>query len=442
MDSFDRPTGFRYNPNSNTMGGADSDSDFSGILEIYVHHARNIHNICIYENQDVYAKFSLTYNPDETLSTQIINGGGKNPDFNENLMMRVTQLDAVLKCEIWMLSRVRNYMEDQLLGFALVPISQVAGKGKVSQDYNLSSTDLFHSPAGTVKLTLSLNTSMPVNPSNNTNSSISSEVVLLDRKISEVLLDPVEYSRIEFPDINIVRENQKMVSDYFDGLDSGPSSLGLASFLHLGVAPQLANDCEMTMNSSEENLGGSISPNGSIQNSGFLSSTTTSLSDERNTAESIEKKSRLVAESSSSMNASITNEANQSLGACPDTPTSKKGSETKDDKETKFSSKDVENKEGSVGSVKFGQVFSGPLGNINIEAEQSAMQQQIVDMYMRSMQQFTESLAKMKLPMNLDKPQCEDRGDVIQIQTQNDTLEVEKKKKDGSRVFYGSRAFF
>ncbi|KAK1587643.1 hypothetical protein Q3G72_015283 [Acer saccharum] len=452
MDCFDRPIGFRYNPNTNTMGGADSDSEFSGILEIYVHHARNIHNICIYDNQDVYAKFSLTYNPDETLSTQIINGGGKNPEFNENLMVKVTQLDAVLKCEIWMLSRARNYMEDQLLGFALVQISQVVGKGKVTQDYNLSSTDLFHSPAGTVKLTLSLNTSLPVNPSTS-NSSISSEVVLLDRKISEVLLDPVEYSRIEFPDINIVRENQQMVSDYFDGLNSRPNSGGLASFLHLGAAPQLVDDYEMTINSSEEN--NLISPNGSssIQNSGFLSSTTTSLSDDRNTAESIEKKNRLGGESSNSVNASITNETNQSLGASPDTPTSKKGSVNKDVKEPKFSSKEEENnnnnsnnkKEASVGSVKFGQVFSAPMGNINIEAEQSAMQQQIVDMYMRSMQQFTESLAKMKLPMDLDKPQCEDdHGDVIQIQnqTQNDKLELEKKKKDGSRVFYGSRAFF
>ncbi|EOY32906.1 Calcium-dependent lipid-binding family protein [Theobroma cacao] len=410
MDSFSRSSGFRFNPNSNTVGDADQDSEFSGILEIYVHHARNIHNICIYDNQDVYAKFALTYNPDDTHSTRIINGGGKNPEFNENLMMKVTQIDAVLKCEIWMLSRARNYMEDQLLGFALVPISQVVGKGKVTQDYSLSSTDLFHSPAGTVKLSLSLNTCIPVNPQTNsfpettsTNSSISAEVVLLDRKISEVILDPVEYSRIEFPDINVVRENQQMVSEYFDGLKSRP---GIASFLHLGASHQHVEDYEMTANSSEENHGGSISPNGSLQNSGFLSSTTTSLS------------------------------------VCPDTPTSKKGGEAGDEKDLNYSSKEEgsSNQEGNMNPVKYGQVFSAPLGNINLEAEQSAMQQQIVDMYMRSMQQFTESLANMKLPMDLDhKPGREDRGDVIQ----NHTKKIEhEKKKDGSRVFYGSRAFF
>ncbi|OMO51181.1 C2 calcium-dependent membrane targeting [Corchorus capsularis] len=450
MDCFSRSSGFCFNPNSNTISDGDQDSEFSGILEIYVHHARNIHNICIYDNQDVYAKFSLTYNPDDTHSTRIINGGGKNPEFNENLMMKVTQMDAVLKCEIWMLSRARNYMEDQLLGFALVPISQVVGKGKVTQDYSLSSTDLFHSPAGTVKLSLSLNTiCIPANshtnsfPETTTTCSISAEVVLLDRKISQVILDPVEYSRIEFPDINVVRENQKMVSEYFDGLNSRPG--GIASFLHLGGAShhqhQHVEDYEMTANSSEENNNvGSISPNGSLQNSGFLSSTTTSLSDD-----STDKKKRVVVgESSNSLNASVTTEANpnsSASGACPDTPTSKKGGEIRDDeKDSNYSNKESENSstklQGNINmaSVKFGQVF---------EAEQSAMQQQIVDMYMRSMQQFTESLAKMKLPMDLDhKPQPEHHGHVIQNNHHTNKIDQHDKKKDGSRVFYGSRAFF
>ncbi|XVE59901.1 hypothetical protein DITRI_Ditri05aG0084100 [Diplodiscus trichospermus] len=443
MDSFSRSSGFRFNPNSNNIDDVDQESEFSGILEIYVHHARNIHNICIYNNQDVYAKFSLTYNPDDTHSTRVINGGGKNPEFNENLIMKISQIDAVLKCEIWMLSRARNYMEDQLLGFALVPISQVVGKGKITQDYSLSSTDLFHSPAGIVKLSLFLNTSIPVNSQSNsfaettaTNSSISAEVVLLDPKTSEVILDPVEYSRIEFPDVDVVRENQQMVSEYFDGLNSRP---GIASFLHLGASHQHVEDCEMAANSSEENHCGSISLSGSLQNSGFLSSTTTSLSDDRNSADSTEKKSHLGGEPSNSLNASVTTEANPSSGACPDTPTSKKGGEDGDEKDPNYSSKEEEiNKERNMNSVKYGQVFSAPLGNINLEAEQSAMQQQIVDMYMRSMQQFTESLAKMKLPMDLDKPEREDRGDVIQ----NHSKKIQHEKKDGSRVFYGSRAFF
>jgi len=270
--------------------------------------------------------------------------------------------------------------------------------------------------------------------------------VLLDRKISEVILDPVEYSRIEFPDINVVKETQQMVSEYFDlagqGSASGANSGGFVSFLHLGASPQFVDDHEMTGNSSEENRGGSDSPNGSIHNSCFLSSTTTSLSDDRNSADSMEKKNRLCVEPSNSANISITTEVNQSSCTCPDTATSKKGTEIRDEKESNFTSKEEENKKdrNMGGSAKFGQVFSAPLGNFNLEAEQSAMQQQIVDMYMRSMQQFTESLAKMKLPMDLDKPESEDRGNVIQNHTNK--LEADKKKKEGSRVFYGSRAFF
>lgn len=222
------------------------------------------------------------------------------------------------------------------------------------------------------------------------------------------------------------------------GSTSGSRSIsgGLLPFLHLGVSSQF-DDYEMTMSSPVE----SISPNESIQNSRFLSSTTTSLSDDRNSADSFEKKNHLGGGSSNSINVSITVEGSQNCGACPDTPTSKKG-EARDEKEANFSCKEKESKnDRNIEGAKFGQVFSAPLGNISLEAEQSAMQQQIVDMYMRSMQQFTESLAKMKLPMDLDKPEREDHGGVIQNHD-NGKLDNDKKKKDGSRVFYGSGAFF
>ncbi|CAN1250475.1 hypothetical protein LINPERPRIM_LOCUS7434 [Linum perenne] len=251
----------------------DNSESFVGILQIYVHHARNIHNICIYDNQDVYAKFSLTYNPDHTLSTRIVNGGGKNPEFNDKIAMRVAQVDAVI------------------------------GKGEVSQDYSLSSTDLFHSPAGTVKLTLCLTPS-----------------------------------------------------------SSPPSS--------------------------------AVSGEG--------------------------------------------NQSSSSSGGCPDTPTSRKGSVIRDEKDGKEDGNGSKMIDG-----KYGEMFAAAapppalIPNINSGAEESAMQQQIVDMYMRSMQQFTESLAKMKLPMDLDKPGVGGGNDLSR-----DDNDRQKKKKDGSRVFYGSRAFF
>ncbi|XP_025884176.2 uncharacterized protein [Solanum lycopersicum] len=389
MDSFKQTsTGFLYNPDLST----DSESEFSGVLEIHVHHARNIHNICIYNNQDVYAKFSLTYNPDEAISTRIINGGGKNPDFNEDLAMKVSQVDSILKCEIWMLSRAKALMEDQLLGFALVPISSVVGKGKTTQDFSLSSTDLFHSPAGIVKLSLFLNTNNLISVSKNnpscspsSSSSISSEVVLLDRNTCQAILDPVEYSRIEFPEISLVKENQEMVSQYFD---LGGSFLQLAAFHSHhddDQQQQPQDDYEMdAMNPSEDD----ISPK---QTSWFLSSSS-SLSDERNSADSSPDK------------------------------------HSNDIKKDSIKKENEELKEPHV-------LFSAPLGNIiKIDAEQSGMQQQIVDMYMRSMQQFTESLAKMKLPMDLDKADQKDHG--------SSSSDMNNNRKENSRVFYGSRAFF
>lgn len=347
---------FIYNP--------ESEEGFSGILEIHVHHARNIHNICIYEKQDVYAKFSLTYNPDDTISTRIINGGGKNPEFDEDLIINITQPDAVLKCEIWMLSRAKNFMDDQLLGFVLVPISSVSGKQRFTQDFHLSSTDLFYSPAGTIKLSLLLNAKTPTNPTpadSPPHSSATSQL-LLDKDASE------DYTSIEFPDANVVDQNQQMVSEYF-AQNGAPLRPWLerpdGSFLHLG-AP--AEDCEMAASASPD------------RNSGFLSSTMTSLSDDRNSADSMEKK-------------------------------------VKEEDEADEARK--------------------------VKAEESAMQQQIVDMYMRSMQQFTESLAKMKLPMDLDKAAAEDEGDLIPNSEEKIEIELKKKKKkDNCRVFYGSRAFF
>ena len=64
--------------------------EFIGVVDVYIHQARDIHNICIYHKQDVYAKICLTSNPENTVSTKTINGGGRNPVFNENQMLKLT----------------------------------------------------------------------------------------------------------------------------------------------------------------------------------------------------------------------------------------------------------------------------------------------------------------------------------------------------------------
>jgi hypothetical protein len=80
---------------------------------------------------------------------------------------------------------------------------------------------------------------------------------------------------------------------------------------------------------------------------------------------------------------------------------------------------------------------TAPIG-VNLQPGESVVQQDIVDMYMKSMQQFTDSLAKMKLPFdvveNITSPSADDS-------TESSTAEKSSPSK-GSRVFYGSRAFF
>jgi len=426
----------------------------------------------------VYAKFSLTYNPDEALPTKIVKYGGKNPEFNENLQIKIRQEDAVLKCEMWMLSGVKNYLEDQLLGFALVPLASVKGKGKLTQDFALSSTDLFHSPAGTVRLTLLYHESgssecqgesfsgsnLALSPS-----SISSEVVLLDRSAED--MSATDYNSVEFPDMEVARENQQLVSEYFkmastcmkaeddskiDFMVADQNEFSGAPFLHLGATPSAERDYDMSLNTAEEKH---EDPDKVVQeshlfayqnthdaenssNTGIISSTTTSLSEDQNSHDFGEHKSISAGESCHSHISSPAR--TQTTENSPETPTSANGNVSGDRHETSFSKEEDKDKEGSGLSSEARMTegeseitFTKPLISINLEPEETVVQQQIVDMYMKSMQQFTESLAKMKLPMDLENKGSEDATDTISNQNNLDTA-----KKDGSRVFYGSRAFF
>nr|CAD1837719.1 unnamed protein product [Ananas comosus var. bracteatus] len=343
-----------------------------GYLDVFVHQARDIHNICIYHKQDVYAKLSLTADsPAAALSTRIVNGGGRNPVFNQSLRLAVRSAAAAaggssLRCEIWMLSRVKNYLQDQLLGFALIPLADVltAAAGKlVAAEFPLSSSDLFHSPAGFVQLSLSYVGSspevIPISPPPLPPPQPHSET---DNSI------PCEYEKVEFPDLNVVKENNIMVSEYF-GIDM-------------------------------------------------------------DTAQSAE--SLLTAEN----------------GNCPDREA---GARVVESFSTENSSADPPSEKEKVQEATEGQAESSPIGkssssdsvvkpivSINIEPEETVVQQDIVDMYMKSMQQFTESLAKMKLPMDIENKS----GPNSENGESSSEKKVAPSKGTGPKVFYGSRAFF
>ncbi|XP_057472583.1 uncharacterized protein LOC130761127 [Actinidia eriantha] len=370
-----------------------------GVLEVYIHQARDIQNICIYHKQDVYAKIYLTSDPENTVSTQTINGGGKNPVFNEKLRLNVWTIDSSLKCEIWMLSRVRNYLEDQLLGFALVPMSEVLIKnGKLEKEFSLSSTDLFHSPAGFVKLSLSYSgaspevIALPLLPAAETKG-------VRDSELTESL--PSELDKIEFPDPKIVNENNMMLSEYFGIQCTDMDSQSSESLVPSDTENQLSSEIgirvvESFSTGTIESIPKHDSPPSSVSTNGFPS-----------------------------VSVPASSESYKTPG------TSKSPNE-------EYVSPPKENPKGKredVGDVESVDSFAKPIVTVNIEPEPKMVQQDIVDMYMKSMQQFTESLAKMKLPMDIES------GPASSESSSSDQ-KLPASKNNGSRVFYGSRAFF
>ncbi|KAG2678193.1 hypothetical protein I3760_12G132200 [Carya illinoinensis] len=380
--------------------------DFIGILEVYVHQARDIHNICIYHKQDVYAKLCLTSDPENTVSTKIINGGGRNPVFNDNVHLNVRTIDSSLKCEIWMLSRVRNYLEDQLLGFALVPLSEVFMKNwKLEKEFSLSSTDLFHSPAGFVQLSLSYNGASPevmAIPAMPT--ALATNATVQDTEISEAV--PSDLDKIEFPDPKIVNEDQLMVSEYIglpcNSVDSHSSESLTAS------------DAENHLSSEEGVHVVESFPTG--------------------TADSIQRPKVDSPLSSVSTNG-VSSPSNPACLESSDVPEASKSSNLEGVSAPKENTGDVKDGESDSSGEVPSDALTKPAVTVNIEAEQKVVQQEIVDMYMKSMQQFTESLAKMKLPLDVDN------GPTNSGSSSSDQ-KLQASKNTGSRVFYGSRAFF
>ncbi|XP_076928080.1 uncharacterized protein LOC143591908 [Bidens hawaiensis] len=355
-----------------------------GVLEVYVHQARDIQNICIYHKQDVYAKISLTNNPEKSVMTQTINGGGQNPVFNETLCIDVPTIDTSLKCEIYMMSRVRNYLQDQLLGFALIPLSDVIIKNGVREkEFMLSSDDIFHSPSGFVQLSLSYNGVLP-------------DVMVVSPTLPPAKTtagpDEPELDKLEFPDPKIVNENEIMVSEYF-----GISSESLVSSDH----PSDTDD-----QTSSEN-GGSVNQK---PDSPTLD------------GESVNQKPDSPPTSVSTNGSQCASVVVTNVESVEDEKQSESANQ-----ESGSQAKDAKDKPVEGGSVNLR----------NFELDQKVVQQDFVDLYMKSMQQFTESLAKMKLPLEMENEQR-----TTSSGNSSSGQNGETPNGDRPRVFYGSRAFF
>ncbi|KAI3466439.1 hypothetical protein Pfo_023102 [Paulownia fortunei] len=384
--------------------------DFLGVLEVYIHQARDIHNICIYQKQDVYAKLCLTSDPENTVSTKIINGGGRNPIFNENLRLNVRKVDSSLKCEIWMLSRVRNYLEDQLLGFALLPVSEVLlHNGKLEKEFSLSSTDLFHSPAGFVQLSVSYVGAPPqVIPIPEPPTSLETDSLVQD---AESVKSPLsDLDKIEFPDPKVVNENHHMVEEYFGlpctNLDSQSSDSMISSDAENRVSAKVLNHLGEGFSMGTK----SLRPSPTIDS----------------------PPSRVSTNETSSASLPVSSQSSETPKDSK-SPNKEHVSPPKDDSKGKSANGLDSESNAPVGLSS--NTLGKPVVTVNIEPEPKVVQQEIVDMYMKSMQQFTQSLAKMKLPMDFESSPTSSA-------TSSSDQKSQASKKSGSRVFYGSRAFF
>ncbi|RVW37505.1 hypothetical protein CK203_073906 [Vitis vinifera] len=342
-----------------------NNESFIGSLEVYIHQARDIHNICIYHKQDVYAKFCLTSDPDAKVSTQIINGGGKNPVFNERIQINVQKIDSSLR-------------------YVLI------GNGKLAHEFPLSSTELFHTPAGFVQLSLTYTGVSPeVLEVHVLRSSLAANSAGQDSEVPDLV--PCEFEKIEFPDPKIVNENQMMVSKYFEIQCAEGDLQSSESGSDTGVLSTDYDDAFEVLKS--ETTPWSVSTDGSPSTS--IPASSQSFSDTTEAA----KSQNLDAVSSRKERIEDVGEAESGFSADPRKAT------------------------------------THPVVSVNIEAEEKVVQQEIVDMYLKSMQQFTESLAKMKLPMDIKNESHN---------SENSSMDenLPALKDNSPRVFYGSRAFF
>ncbi|KAK6784845.1 hypothetical protein RDI58_018300 [Solanum bulbocastanum] len=368
---------------------------FIGVLDVHVHQARDIHNICIYHKQDVYAKVSLTSNPEEAVSTDTINGGGQNPVFDQSLRLNVKTIETSVRCEIWMMSRVKNYLQDQLLGLTLVPLCDVlAENGKLEQEFTLSSSDLFHSPSGFVQLTLAYTGATPEVleipiPGNSLAAANGGE-------IAESI--PCELVKIEFPDPQIVNENERMVTEYY-------------------AIPCTELDCQSSEHIDSKENGEHIS-------SENVEITPESVAVEGQDATEIKKVETLTLSASarsypSNSNPKQTSSATKEESALPLN-------------DIKDSAKEVDSTSPAVPV----STFTLPAVNVSIEPERQVVQQDIVDIYKKSMQQFTEALEKMKLPLDIENGNDKTKN--------SSSSERPQARPNGQspRVFYGSSAFY
>ncbi|CAN6219396.1 unnamed protein product [Urochloa humidicola] len=430
---------------------ANGNGELIGYVDVHVRSARDIQNICIYHKQDVYAKVSLPGDGAPVAATQVVNGGGRNPVFDQSLRLgvRAGDVDAALRCEVWMLSRVKNYLQDQLLGFALVPLPEVvaADGGTLAREFALTTSDLFQTPSGFLQLELSYIGVVP-------------EVVPISPTPKPALADPEEeetetnagagagsgkeYEKIEFPDLNLVEANQIMVSEY-TGLPcaavEAQSSESLLTSEHGDGATTLSHEAGVRLVESFSTDHSTADSVGAFRSDTPASSVSTTESPGATAVPPATPQSNSSSEPSGNAHSSAERKEKTAASEAADAEV---------DSSRTVQESPAANSPGAASEA----AVDKPVISVNIAQEVKVDGNQIMDMYMKSMQQFTESLAKMKLPgLDLDNGSSEKSSPAAAASEADssgaDSSAVAKKpaaggqqEKPSPKVFYGSRAFF
>lgn len=450
---------------SHQAGNTDS------ILHVTIHHAKDIHNICIYGNQDVYAKFLITHYQDAVYPTQPVKAGGKNPVFNQSLEIPVCERDAVLKCELWMMSCARNYLEDQLLGFVMVPLKTLYGKGKQTQEYYLTSTDLFYTPAGTVYLSLLFHDHGSIEFGGNMVPECDQATCLPAPNSCEVMMDCGQQStaatnlcKVEFLDLEAASEDQHLVSMYYK-MAAGATFEG---YTESNGIPVRGGHGDHSENGHEghgdhcENGLGEGDHGVALENQDLSRAIPSAVQLHASHMGTVDDEMLLSPREEKSMEAPLLSGENSHMSGFTSPSEMHKISISADvssatehisgsplftgtqpveciGDQSQTARREAQDKDSSLSTCQTNEAlpYAAPLVNISVEPEMAINQEHFVDLYLKSMQQFTEKLADMKFSFDMEA-----QDSAVLRSGQVEKKVPEGGKKEGPKLYYGSRAFY
>ncbi|KAH7302667.1 hypothetical protein KP509_23G081900 [Ceratopteris richardii] len=360
-----------------------------------------------------------------------------------------------------MMSCARNYMEDQLLGFVLVPLKALYGQGKQSLEYCLTSTDFFYTPAGTVHLSLCISdrnsvTSGELSPQTEVKTCPCPPCCAFPQVINcgGKSATQANMSKVEFLDLEAGAEDPHLVSIYYkmangtsfeeekesrNSVDysshaqcpneQGNAHLSLPGEVH-SASPK-ANDTSVDVSQIQVHvsLAGSVDDDDMADGKMKYNAMHAPLY-----FPALEDLSQVKEISNNIIRASDTDGVQApSAAACVN-------------KQFREIATEVTHEAVALNSAEVVStcqtdrlVLSGniPHGMGMAEPDRNVKQEHFVDLYLKSLQQFKDKVADMNFSLDIN---AQDLAALRSVQVDSKVLEM--RRKEGYRLYYGSRAFY